>query len=333
MKYRHGKSMAVLALLTLSGVTFCGCTPSETIGTPRPSEGTDSATPRLRVSCTSNIVKDLVRQIGGDHVEVTAIMDGPAVDPHLYTPSPQDINTLTESDVVVYSGLHLEAQFEGALESLANRGIPAIRVTEILERDFGDRLLNAEGAVDPHVWFDPELWSSCGDWLASELAGIDAEHAEDYQANAGEFRSLMSSTIERGQAALQSVPAERRILVTAHDAFQYFARAFEFEVKAVQGLSTESEPGLRQINELASLLVETKISAIFTEQSVSDRNIQALISECAARGHQLTVGGTLYSDTAGAEGSPEETLAGALLHNIDEIVRGLAPETSSQEAL
>lgn len=322
------KSTAFLTLFLSTAAFFCGCAPSETTE----SDGTSTtADERLRVSCTSNIVKDLVRQIGGEHVDVTAIMDGPAIDPHLYTPSPQDINTLTESDVVVYSGLHLEAQFEGALESLANRGIPAVRVTEVLESEHADRLLKADGAVDPHVWFDPELWAHCGSWLAEELSRIDAPHADDYRAAASEFRELMTSTQERGQEALQGIPSERRILVTAHDAFQYFARAFEFEVQAVQGLSTESEPGLRQINELASLLVDTKISAIFTEQSVSDRNIQALISECESRGHQLTVGGTLYSDTAGPAGTPEETLAGAILHNVRQIAAGLEPGSASQD--
>lgn len=257
---------------------------------------------------------------------VRAIMDGPAVDPHLYKPSPQDINVLTDSDVVVYAGLHLEAQFEGALQSLENRGIPAIRVTEVLERKFDSRLLRAEEAVDPHVWFDLELWGECGRWLAEELARIDAPHAAAYRTAAAEFKQHLQATIEQGRAVLKEIPEERRILVTAHDAFQYFARTFGFRVEAVQGLSTESEPGLKRINELAKLLVEANISAIFTEQSVSDRNIKALISECESRGHRLTVGGTLYSDTAGPAGTPEETLTGAVMYNIHEIAASLAAE-------
>lgn len=319
----------LLTLLTTAGIIVCGCSSSDSTSSPAPDA---QSSERLKVGCTTNIVSDLVRQIGGDHVEITAIMDGPAIDPHLYTPSPQDINTLTGSDVVVYSGLHLEAQFEGALESLSNRGIPSIRVTEGLERDSTDRLLKAEGAVDPHVWFDTELWGQCGHWLAEELSRVDAEHADDYRAAAVTFQDSMKSTQAEGDQALSSLPPERRILVTAHDAFQYFARAFEFRVEAVQGLSTESEPGLKRINELATLLVESDVSAIFTEQSVSDRNIQALIAECESRGHQLSVGGTLYSDTAGAAGTPEATLSGALLHNIRQIVSGLTTEALSQEA-
>jgi manganese/zinc/iron transport system substrate-binding protein len=315
----------ILALTVVMGMTLCGCSDQDSAG------ASQAQSQKLRVGCTTNIVKDLVQQIGGEHVEVTAIMDGPAVDPHLYTPSPQDINALTNSDVVVYSGLHLEAQLEGALESLENRGIPAIRLSQILEEDFDDCLLHAEGAVDPHVWFDLELWGECGGWLAAELSRIDETHSADYEVAGAEFLKLMLTTQKDGKTIVANIPRERRILVTAHDAFQYFARAFDFRVEAVQGLSTASEPGLKRINELATLLVDSKISAIFTEQSVSDRNIQALISECESREHQLTIGGTLYSDTAGAAGTPEETLAGAVLHNIREMAKGLIPETASQE--
>jgi len=320
-------SLSLFILLTTLGVSGCSSAQNDD-----PASSTDSSSARkLRVGCTTNIVKDLVRQIGGDHIVVTAIMDGPGIDPHLYTPSPQDINALTESDVVVYSGLHLEAQLEEALESLKHRSIPVIKVTEILEQSHSDRLLTADGTVDPHVWFDTELWGICGDWLAKELGRIDLAHADDYSAAASTFRQLMEETQTAGEETLSTIPAARRILVTAHDAFQYFARALQFQVEAVQGLSTESEPGLKQINELATLLVDKKINAIFTEQSVSDRNIRALIAECASREHDLTVGGTLYSDTAGPAGTPEETLAGAILHNVRQIAAGLAGPTSGED--
>ncbi len=318
----------ILTLTIAMGIALCGCSNSDS---GNPTAAAASPTKKLRVSCTTNIVKDLIQKIGGDHVEVTAIMDGPAVDPHLYTPSPQDINVLTNSDVVVYSGLHLEAQLEEALESLKHRGVPAIRLSQILEDDFDDRLLHAEGAVDPHVWFDLGLWSKCGSWLAAELSKIDAANSADYETAAAEFVKVMQKTQKDGETVVANIPPEQRVLVTAHDAFQYFARTFKFRVEAIQGLSTAGEPGLKRINELATLLVDSKISAIFTEQSVSDRNIRALISECDSRGHQLTIGGTLYSDTAGAAGTPEETLAGAVLHNIRAMAKSLMPQTISQE--
>lgn len=280
----------------------------------------------IHVVCTTNIIKDLVKQIGGDHITVTAIMDGPGIDPHTYTPSPRDTNALTSADVVVYSGLHLEGQFDAALESLEHRGIPVICVTEGLSREQPSRLIqSAEGAADPHVWFDPELWAACGDWLSVEFSEFDPAHADDYRQATAAFSQQMAEAGSKGKDLLSKIPKERRVLVTAHDAFEYFARAFEFEVQAVQGISTDSEPGVRRINELVELLVARKISAVFTEQSVSDKNIQALVAGCASSGHQLTIGAKLFSDTAGAEGTPEQTLYGALLHNIRQIAKALTP--------
>ncbi|APZ92683.1 Tromp-1 [Fuerstiella marisgermanici] len=278
----------------------------------------------IKVVCTTNIIKDLVRQIGGKHVTVTAIMDGPSIDPHSYTPSPKDTNLLTAADLVVYSGLHLEGQFDAALESLKHRGIPVICVTDGLKNESPSRLIQTDdGVADPHVWFDPNLWATCGEWLGSELSTFDPSHAEDYNAAAERFAVQMKDTIAEGVKLLANVPDDRRVLVTAHDAFEYFAQAFNFEVQAVQGISTESEPGVRRINQLIDLLVARKIGAVFTEQSVSEKNIQALVAGCESAGHQLTIGGKLFSDTAGPEGTPEETLAGALLHNIREIAAAL----------
>lgn len=274
----------------------------------------------IRVVCTTNIVKDIVKQVGGAHVAVAAIMDGPGIDPHTYTASPQDMNALTGADLVVYSGLHLEGQLYETLESLRNREIPVICLTYELEHSADERLRTDEsGAVDPHVWFHPELWADCGRWLGRQLGELDPSHTDDYQNAAQEYAASMSRLLKEGRATLAQIPRERRVLVTAHDAFEYFAAAFDVSVEAVQGISTDSEPGLRRINELTDLLVRKKITAVFTEQSVSDRNIQALIAGCSQKGHTLIIGGRLYSDTAGAEGTPEETLAGALQHNLKQI--------------
>ena len=286
----------------------------------------------INVVCTTNIIKDLVRQIGGNRVAVTAIMDGPGIDPHSYTPSPQDTNELTAADLVVYSGLHLEGQFDGPLESLNHRGIPVICVTDGLASEQPGRLLQTtDGIADPHVWFDPELWLSCGQHLADELSEFDPNGREHYLNSAVAFAELMRTTQAEGRKIIATVPVTRRVLVTAHDAFEYFARAFEFRVEAVQGISTESKPGLRRVDELVTLLVENRIAAVFTEQSVSDRNIAALVAGCEARQHALKIGGRLYSDTAGAEDTEQETLAGALLHNIRQIADALGPTESDAD--
>lgn len=284
---------------------------------------------KLNVVCTTNVVKDLVRQVGGERINVTAIMDGPGIDPHTYTPSPGDTNLLTGADVVVYSGLHLEGQLDTALESLHQRDIPVICLTETLENDFADRLLSGDSNNhDPHVWFDPELWAICAEHCATELTNLDPEGADEYSSAAEQFTKQMQDTLNTGRELVASIPAERRVLVTAHDAFAYFARAFEFKVEAVQGISTESEPGLKRINDLITLLTENGINAVFTEQSVSDKNIAALIDGCGRGGHTVTIGGRLYSDTVGVDGTPEGTLSGALLHNIRQMAKSLGTEVS-----
>lgn len=325
----HSSAFVVLAaMLLLSG---CGVNDSAGVTAPTPQRDEYTGDGPIRVVCTTNIIKDLVRQIGRDRVQVTAIMDGPSIDPHSYTPSPGDTNLLTSADLVVYSGLHLEGQFDAALESLVHRGIPVVCVTEGLQVETPSRLLkNAEGAADPHVWFDPELWGSCGRWLAIELSAFDPSYADSYAESAAEFMQQMQETKTSGESILSAIPADRRVLVTAHDAFEYFARAFDFEVEAVQGISTESEPGVRRINQLVELLVSKKVSAVFTEQSVSEKNIQALVAGCAAAGHTLTIGATLFSDTAGAEGTAEATLSGALQHNIRQITTALTAGGNEQ---
>jgi manganese/zinc/iron transport system substrate-binding protein len=311
-------------LIALTPVLIgCGTSPS----TPATGERIQQhqGTGPIRVVCTTNILKDLVRQIGGERVQVTAIMDGPGIDPHTYTPSPKDTNALTAADLVVYSGLHLEGQFDEALESLKFRGIPVICVTEKLTQETPSRLIQTEeGAADPHVWFSPDLWSTCGECLAEGLSAYDSENAEQYSAAATAFSEQLAQAKHNGIMLLARIPDDRRVLVTAHDAFEYFALAFDFRVQAVQGISTDSEPGLRRINQLTDLLVERRISAVFTEQSVSDKNITALVANCASKGHTLKIGARLFSDTAGAEGTPEETLCGALLHNITQIAIALS---------
>lgn len=315
------KTYLLLALLTVCVVV--GCDQSATESESSANDG------RLNVVCTTNIICDLVTQIGGDRLAVSAIMDGPGIDPHTYTPSPTDTNKLTAADVVVYSGLHLEGQMDEALESLRLRGIPVICVTDRLTTEFSDRLLKTEeGVADPHVWFDPELWAECGQSVANQMAKVDVEGSADFAANSDEFRASMLKLKEDGLNALQQVSDDRRVLVTAHDAFEYFARCFQFEVQAVQGISTESEPGLKRINNLVDMLVNQKLAAVFTEQSVSDRNIQALISGCESRGHQIKIGGKLYSDTIGIQDGPEGTLQTAMMYNIQQIVDGLTDSTS-----
>jgi manganese/zinc/iron transport system substrate-binding protein len=269
--------------------------------------------------CTTGMVADLVRNVGGERVKVTQLMRS-GVDPHLYKASPGDINQLNRADVIFYSGLHLEGKMADLFVGMARRK-PTFAVTEYIppERILEDR----EGAHDPHLWFDVSLWREAAGVVRDVLKAFDPQHADEYQTRADAYQAELANLHEYAKTQLATIPKERRALVTAHDAFRYFGRAYDLEVKGIQGISTESEAGVREINALVDFLVKRKIKAVFVESSVSDRNVKALLEGCAARGHTVTVGGELFSDAMGQEGTPEGTYVGMVRHNVDTIVKAL----------
>jgi len=280
--------------------------------------GVDRAAPR--VLATTTIVADLVRHVAGDRVTVDCLM-GPGIDPHGYKATPRDADRLARADLVVASGLHLEGKLGELLGKLAAR-TRVVAVAEALPRD---RLLEvAPGLYDPHVWFDPQLWSLCAPVVAEALAEIDPAGATLFRERARDHASRLVRLDEELRSRIAAIPAERRVLVTAHDAFRYFGRAFSIEVVGVQGTSTESEAGLADINRLVDLIVARRLPAVFVETSVSDRNVQALQEGAQARGQQVQLGGRLYSDSLGGPGSDAETLEAVLRANVAAIVAGLA---------
>lgn len=287
---------------------------------PGPGQPSDDARPR--VVATTTVVADLVRQVGGERVIVECLMP-PGIDPHSYKATPRDADRLLRADLVVASGLHLEGRLAGLLERLADR-VPFLAVADRLP---AERLLEAAGSLpDPHVWFDLALWSETAAPVAAALAAIDPEAAAAYQTAAEAYASRLRELDVTLRQRIASIPKDRRVLVTAHDAFRYFGRAYGIEVVGVQGTNTTSEAGLGDINRLVDLVVSRKIPAVFVETSVADRNVQALIEGAAARGHRLGLGGRLYSDSLGEPGSAGDSLAGALETNVAGIVAALGPE-------
>lgn len=277
---------------------------------------------RPRVVATTTVVADLVREVGGDRVVVECLMP-PGIDPHSYKATPRDADRLLRADLVVASGLHLEGRLAGLLERLADR-VPFLAVADRLP---ADRLLEADGGLpDPHVWFDAALWSQAAAPVADALAKCDPANAATYQAAAEAYALRLRDLDETLRQRIASIPTERRMLVTAHDAFRYFGRAYGIEVVGVQGTNTTSEAGLGDINRLVALVVSRKIPAVFVETSVPDRNVQALVEGAAARGHRLALGGRLYSDSLGEPGSDGESLDAALATNVDRIVAALTAE-------
>ncbi|WP_181702931.1 metal ABC transporter solute-binding protein, Zn/Mn family [Chthonobacter albigriseus] len=286
-----------------------------------PQHTSNAQSGKLQVVATTGMIADAARRIGGDAVEVTALM-GSGVDPHSYRQTRTDIVAMTRADVVLWHGLYLEAQMEEFLLKLRKRQL-VVPVADALPRD---RLLAHEDyqdRFDPHVWMDPDLWSGVVPVVRDALAEARPENRAVFEANAASVLRDFAEVSAYAKGVLGSVPAEKRILLTAHDAFNYFGRAYGYEVLGIQGISTESEAGLNRIEDLVDLIVERDVGAIFVESSVSDRNIRALIEGAAARGHKVVVGGELFSDAMGADGTYEGSYVGMIDHNATTIARAL----------
>lgn len=274
----------------------------------------------IRVVCTTGMVADIAANIGGEHVAVTSLM-GEGVDPHLYKASPSDVSQLSQANIILYSGLHLEGKLGELLERMGRKK-PTVAVAEGIAHD---QVLQDENssAKDPHVWFDVSLWSQAAQATADALATFDPPHAEDYRTRATAYRQRLAELHEYAKAQLATVPKESRALVTAHDAFRYFGRAYDLEVRGIQGISTDSEAGVREVTELVTYIVNKKIKAVFVETSVADQNIRSLLEGCQARGHTVKIGGTLFSDAMGPSNTPTGTYEGMVKHNVDTIVNAL----------
>lgn len=279
---------------------------------------------RLSVVATTGMIADAVAQVGGDRVSVQALM-GPGVDPHTYRQTRSDIAAMTSADAVFWHGLYLEAQLEDLFHQLAGQN-PVVALAEALPAADLLGSEDYEGRHDPHVWMDPGLWAGVVEAARDALIELDPEGADTFTANAAAHLAEIAALGAYSAQVLATVPPEARVLVTAHDAFNYFGRAYGYEVMGIQGISTESEAGLAQIEHLVGVLVDRGIGAIFVRSSVSDRNVMALIEGAAARGHAVSIGGELFSDAMGDPGSYEGTYIGMIDHNVTTITRALGGE-------
>ncbi|OIQ27273.1 MAG: manganese transporter [Alphaproteobacteria bacterium MedPE-SWcel] len=278
----------------------------------------------LRIVATTGMIADAARQIGGAEVEVTALM-GPGVDPHAYRQTRTDIAAMTRADLTLWHGLYLEAQMEGFFHALARKR-SVVAVAEATPRallrshdDYADK-------YDPHVWMSPELWRYVVQEVARALTEARPQAEAVFVANLARHLEELDRLSAYGRRIVAGVPAANRVLVTAHDAFGYFGRDYGFEVMGIQGISTQSEAGLNRISALVDTLVERGITAVFVETSVADRSMRALIEGAAARGHEVEIGGELFSDAMGADGTYEATYVGMLDHNFTTIAGALGAD-------
>ena len=282
----------------------------------------------LKVVTTTGMIADAARQVGGDAVEVTALM-GPGVDPHAYRQTRTDILAMTRADLVLWHGLYLEAQMEDFMQDLGDKRT-VVAVAEALPKEVLRGHDDYAEKFDPHVWMSPELWKGVVAEVQHVLTEARPDAADQFAANAAAHIAELSRLNTYGHDVLGKVPADTRVLLSAHDAFGYFGRDFGFEVLGVQGISTQSEAGLNRISELVNLLVDRKIGAVFVESSVSDRSVRALIEGAAAQGHTVKIGGELFSDAMGPDGTYEGTLIGMLDHNFTTIAGALGADVPAR---
>jgi manganese/zinc/iron transport system substrate-binding protein len=295
-------------------VFVAACSPAAT------SPQTTTTDSRINIVATTGMIADVVQNVGGERVNVTQLM-GPGVDPHLYSATESDVTTLTDAQMIFYNGLNLEARLTEIFEQIG-QSKPVIAVGAALP---ADRVVNEVGRdiTDPHVWMDVELWSLVAQAIADELAAFDAANASLYQANATAYREQLAELDQYAQDQINRVPTEQRVLITAHDAFHYFSRAYGIEVFAPQGITTAAEAGVEDIRRIIEIVVQRKIPAIFVETSVPADVIEAIIAGAEAQGQAVSVGGSLFSDAMGEAGTPEGSYIGMIRHNVDTIVTAL----------
>jgi manganese/zinc/iron transport system substrate-binding protein len=277
---------------------------------------------KLNIVTTTSMITDLVKNIGGDYVNLQGLM-GSGVDPHLYKASEGDVTKLVEANVIFYNGLHLEGKLVDVFEKMGNATKTPIALGEELNKN---TLIGSDyfaSNYDPHVWFDIAYFKQFASKVAQVLSENDPANAENYKSNAETYLNELEALQSKIKATIETLPKEKRILVTAHDAFNYFGKAYDFEVVGLQGFSTATEAGVQDVQKLSAFIIERNIKAIFVESSVPKRTIEALQAAVKSKGHDVEIGGTLYSDALGNAGTVEGTYIGMFEYNVNTIVGAL----------
>jgi len=280
-----------------------------------------TTTGRLSIVTTTGMIEDAVKNIVKDSADVQALM-GPGVDPHLYKATQGDLERLTQADAIFYNGLHLEGKMGEVLSKLGVRK-PVVAVADQIDTTKLKSAPNYGYAIDPHVWFDVSLWTEAVITAKKAMQEIDSANAEYYEQNAKAYITELEALHLWIKEEIDKIPTDQRILITAHDAFGYFGEAYNIDVRGLQGISTLSEYGLKDVSDLVNFIVKNKIKAVFVETSVPQRAINAVVEGCKQRGFDVKIGGNLYSDAMGAKGTPEGTYIGMVRANVNTIVNAL----------
>lgn len=313
------KTTTVITTLVLA-VLISHCSGNKGSSTPATPKTFSETTP-IQAVATTGMVADAVREVGGNLVKVTGLM-GAGVDPHLYKASEGDIHKLSNADIIFYNGLNLEGKMGDIFVKMA-RNKPTIAIASNLDPKSLREPPEFQGHFDPHVWFDVNLWSQVIPQVATALTELDPAHSAIYKANAAKYATQLNTLDAWCREQIARIPKEQRVLVTAHDAFGYFGRAYTIDVVGLQGISTVSEFGLNDIQRIVNLIVSRKVPAVFVESSIPKRSIDAVAEGVRAKGHEVVIGGTLYSDALGNPGTPEGTYVGMVRANVTTIVNAL----------
>ena len=315
--------LAMTCLLPLAG---CGDASSPAGASAAGAPKAAPASYPYKIGTTIGMITDIVRQVAGDKAQVTGVI-GESVDPHLFRASSRDVATLMSADVVLYNGLLLEGKMADTLIEVASKREYVFRVTSLIDSKYLLEPEEFQGHYDPHVWMDVAAWMKAVDAVSEKLGDFDPPNASYYAANAARYTVDLEKLHTYATDTIATIPKAQRVMITAHDAFNYFGRAYEVEVMGIQGLSTESEAGLERINGLVDMIVQRDIKAVFVESSVSSKNVDALREGAAARGKQVREGGTLFSDAMGAPGTYEGTYIGMIDHNVTTVARALGGQS------
>lgn len=312
--------LTLLLLLVFTALSMLtGCAPTTPAGGRTPA---DIAGRKIQAVATVGMIADMLKVVGGDRVEVTGLM-GPGVDPHLYRATAGDVERLSRADIIFYGGLELEGRMTDIFVKMARKGTPTIPVSEKIPENLLRQPKEFQGKFDPHIWFDVTLWKYTVETVRDELAKFDPQSAEAYKKNADAYLAELDKLHTYVKEQIASIPKASRVLVTAHDAFGYFGRQYDMEVIGLQGTSTATEPGAGDVQNLAKLIAERKIKALFVESSVPKATLEAVLAAVKSRGWEASIGGQLFSDAMGQDGTPEGTYLGMVRHNVDTIVKAL----------
>jgi len=307
------KNLKYLPLLLLLSLVLVSC-----------ANESEEKTGKTKVVCTTGMIGDLVHNIAGDSIELTVLM-GPGVDPHLYKATQGDLSKLRAADLIVYNGLHLEGKMGEVLEQLG-KVQNVFPIAQAVDSSFLLSDPAYPGAFDPHIWFDLNIWASTIDGLTQELIRVKPEAEQYFLENAVDYQIRLGELNQWVYRKIRTIPPSKRKLITAHDAFKYFGKAYGIEVRGLQGISTVSEFGLKDRVDLVDYIIEYKVPAIFVETSVSERNIRSVLEACQKQGHSVELGGSLYSDAMGEASSTAGTYVGMVEANVNTIVSALKPK-------